>query len=87
MSHLFLRVRLALPAGLVLPPEVLELERDLVVEHGAGQEEGEVHVHVIRAQEVLDGGKAVGVVVNGEVGREEGAELDQRVLALRRENS
>ena len=58
----------------------------LMIEHGPREEEGEVEVDVILREELLHGGQAPRVVVHGEVGREEGAELHEGVLALKRRN-
>ena len=55
----------------------------LMIEHGPREEESEVEVDVILRKELLHGGQAPRVVVHGEVGREEGAELHEGVLALK----
>lgn len=53
-----------------------------MVEHGSGQEEGQIQIHVIARQQRLNGGQSSGVVVNREIGRQEGSKLNQRILAL-----
>ena len=48
----------------------------------AGEEEGQVGIDVKLGEELLNTGEVVGVVVLAEVAGQEGAELDEGVVAL-----
>ena len=51
-------------------------------EHGPRQEESHIGVDVVIDQQRAQTGQAPGVVVDAQVGRQEGSQLHQRVLAL-----
>ena len=53
-----------------------------MIEHRPGEEKGEVRVNVKLGEKQLDTGQVGRVVILAEVAGEEGAELDQRVVAL-----
>lgn len=67
---------------LLLAAQLVKLGVDVVGEHGPRQEEGDVGVDVVVLQQRRQRRQAAYVVVDAEVQRQEGAELDQRVLAL-----
>ena len=63
-------------------PQLVVLGIDRMGEHGPGQEEGHVGVDVVVDQQRAQTGQAADVVVHAQIGRQEGAQLHQRVLAL-----
>ena len=54
----------------------------LVVKHGPCEEKGQIRVDVVESEEFAHGRQTEGVVVDGEVRRQELSELNKRVLAL-----
>ena len=53
-----------------------------MVEHGPGEEEGQIRVDVIPREELSHGGQHGRVVVDGQVRSQEVAELNEGVLTL-----
>lgn len=53
-------------------------------EHGPGQKEGHVGLHVEPREQLVHGRQAAGVLFGAQAARQEAAKLDQGVLALQR---